>query len=95
MKFLPVDVNMHFFSNMHVQKKMHVSTCMLFLHVKMPVNVNMHFFPNMHVQKKCMLTCKKFHVNMKATMSTSFPDVVAVGLLRVLHVGSPTCLAWA
>ena len=24
MKFLPVDVNMHFFSNMHVQKKSHV-----------------------------------------------------------------------
>jgi len=24
MKFLPVNVNMHFFPNMHVQKKMHV-----------------------------------------------------------------------
>ena len=68
MKFLPVNVNMHFFPNMHVQKKMHVSTCMLtwdffmltwnFLHVNMPVNANMLFFPNMHVQKK-------MHVGMK------------------------------
>ena len=76
MKFLPVNVNMHFFPNMHVQKKMHVSTCMLtwdffmltwnFLHVNMPVNANMLFFPNMHVDMvTCMLTWNFLHVNMQ------------------------------
>jgi hypothetical protein len=42
-------VNMHFFPNMHVRKKMHVDTDMQKFHVNMHLFPNMHFFPNIHI----------------------------------------------